>query len=615
MATRKPQTLGDYVAIAISPALIIAMVGSLVFFLLEVFYQGQYEGRMQWILFFFVFGAVLIARISMETAIAERAPLYGLALGAVVWLGLLRFATFPEGSRMADFAWLINIFLIAVIWWSVHRLTWDCTYIDDDVEASGEGLLQAAGLEQSAQKQENPEASAKPRAAGWFERYRRFRERQRKKPQNPGVWVVYFSLAALPIFGLGQSLIPAQEEERRRYVFWLMGVYVASGLGLLLTTCFLGLRRYLRQRKLEMPATVTGLWLAMGGGMVLALLVLGAFLPRPNAEYPLVSVKNVLGSKERDASKYAAKGGDKGRGDGGGGNAKGNNAQNNSGGKGGQDPGGKGQGSPQGKSSDGQKSDSSGNQSGNQGGNKSSSQGNQGQGNQGQGQQNQGQQNKGDSANSEKKDSQTDSANKPGSGKKDTADITEGKFLSTFSSTLATLGNIVKWILFGLLALVLVFFLFRAALKYLANFTDWAGRLLAWLQSLFGGWTVRRAEAEAQIDEEAAAVVTQRPFSSYRNPFLSSKRQSPEELLKYSFEALEAFARDAGQARQPEETPLEFCHRLGAEFPPLEADLRRLAHWYTKAAYDRGRLAKACLDDLRRFWKQLERTAATPLSA
>ena len=30
-----------------------------------------------------------------------------------------------------------------------------------------------------------------------------------------------------------------------------MGIYVASGLGLLLTTSFLGLRRYLRQRKLQ----------------------------------------------------------------------------------------------------------------------------------------------------------------------------------------------------------------------------------------------------------------------------------------------------------------------------------------------------------------------------
>jgi hypothetical protein len=44
----KPRpTLADYIIIAISPALIMALVGSLVFFLLELFYQGQYQARLQ----------------------------------------------------------------------------------------------------------------------------------------------------------------------------------------------------------------------------------------------------------------------------------------------------------------------------------------------------------------------------------------------------------------------------------------------------------------------------------------------------------------------------------------------------------------------------------------
>ena len=62
MSSDRPnQTLADYVALAISPALIMGLVGSLVFFLINVLYVGEYVGRMQWILFFFVFGAVLIA--------------------------------------------------------------------------------------------------------------------------------------------------------------------------------------------------------------------------------------------------------------------------------------------------------------------------------------------------------------------------------------------------------------------------------------------------------------------------------------------------------------------------------------------------------------------------
>src|SRR3954453_20707708 len=146
--TDSEKTLADYVAIAIGPVLIMALVGSLVFFLLEVLYVGQYQGRLQWILFFFVLGAVLIARISMTAEIAGRAGLYGLVLGFLVWLALLLYVQYPPGTRFAEFGWAVNLFLIAVIWWSAHRLTWDCTLIDDAVDASGAGLLEAAGLEQ-----------------------------------------------------------------------------------------------------------------------------------------------------------------------------------------------------------------------------------------------------------------------------------------------------------------------------------------------------------------------------------------------------------------------------------------------------------------------------------
>src|SRR5207302_720524 len=107
--------------------------------------------------------------------------------------------------------------LIVIIWWSSHRLTWDCTYIDEKAESTGTGLLQAAGLEKTEpQEAKEPDENGEPRKKkdakpGWWERYQRFRE-ERKKTRPPGVWVVYFSLAAFPIFGLGQSLIPVEEQ-------------------------------------------------------------------------------------------------------------------------------------------------------------------------------------------------------------------------------------------------------------------------------------------------------------------------------------------------------------------------------------------------------------------
>ena len=72
--------------------------------------------------------------------------------------------------------------------------------------------------------------------------------------------------AAYALHKLGlHALVTYQPGSR----FWLFqgiesGIYVASGLGLLLTTSFLGLRRYLRQRRLEMPVTMAPVWLLLG---------------------------------------------------------------------------------------------------------------------------------------------------------------------------------------------------------------------------------------------------------------------------------------------------------------------------------------------------------------
>src|SRR5205085_5502980 len=140
MAKSKHKTRAHYVAIAISPALIMALVGSLVFFLVEVLYVGDYQARLLWILFFFVFGAVLVARVSMTAGIEERATVYGLILRVLTWIALQMYVEYPRASPAAAFGWAINIELIAIIWWSSHRLTWDCTLIDEDVDASGAGL-------------------------------------------------------------------------------------------------------------------------------------------------------------------------------------------------------------------------------------------------------------------------------------------------------------------------------------------------------------------------------------------------------------------------------------------------------------------------------------------
>ena len=287
---RPRPTLADYIVIAISPALIMALVGSLVFFLAEVFYQSQYQTRLQVVLAFFVMAAVLIGRISIEEG-REYASLFALPLGIVTAIALMRFVEFQ--GLFAQFSWIINLGLIALIWWSADRLTWDCTVIDEKEDASGEGLMQTMGLDEPASATaagdlEGTTSREEPavKAAGAQTLWQRILAARRRK-HAPGVWVVYFSMAALPIFGMGQGFMFQQDLESRRYTFKLLVIYVAAALGLLVTTSFLGLRRYLRQRRLEMPAQMAGAWIGTGTLMILGLLLFCMLLPRRNAEYSI----------------------------------------------------------------------------------------------------------------------------------------------------------------------------------------------------------------------------------------------------------------------------------------------------------------------------------------
>src|SRR5215207_4456775 len=90
MAHRLRMTEADYVAIAISPALIMALVGSLVFFLIEVLYVGDYEVRVNYVFALFVFATVLMARIAIEFG-SERAAMFSWPLGILTFLALERF--------------------------------------------------------------------------------------------------------------------------------------------------------------------------------------------------------------------------------------------------------------------------------------------------------------------------------------------------------------------------------------------------------------------------------------------------------------------------------------------------------------------------------------------
>src|SRR4029453_4200112 len=144
MSRRTPETLADYLVVAICPAVIMVLVGSLLYFLVEVFYQGEFELRTLWVVAMFVLGIRVLARLSMEEGYAY-ASMYGVPLGVLVGLALSRFVQF--GGPLAPISLLGNWALMGFILGFPEKRPWGCTLIDDAQDASGEGLLQQMGLD------------------------------------------------------------------------------------------------------------------------------------------------------------------------------------------------------------------------------------------------------------------------------------------------------------------------------------------------------------------------------------------------------------------------------------------------------------------------------------
>jgi Domain of unknown function (DUF4129) len=579
--TRK-KTLADYVVIAISPVLIMTLVGSLAFFLLELTYHGQFEVRMKWILFWFVLAAVLVARIAIEQG-KEYASLFGLVLTAAVALAVV---------RLVDQI-LLGWTLLGVTWWCTWKLTYDCTLIDDRADASGEGLLQAAGLDTPADA-DGSNGSA----------------RERRTVHAPGKWVVYFSLAALPLFGAGQLVIPSKDTAARAYGFSLVGVYVASALGLLLTTSFLGLRRYLRQRKLQMPAAMTRTWLAMGTGLALAILCLALLLPQPQGEYSVTALVDKVDAKLRAASRFAVVPGDRAKGEGrriGDQDPKADKAgespprnqppdqqgkaQPGDGGRPGQNGGGKNPGSQQPDKSGGQGDSKEKGKA--QGGDKSDDKGNSGRRDKGQNRDGENRQpaDRQQAVRPPKETSNSDQRATPppsppsGSG---------------FGGFLQFLAASVKWLIYAAIAVAVAFLLIR----HWSRFIEMLAKFWADLLAAFGG---RRGDERDASAEPGAAPLPVVRFAAFENPFFSGAagRMPPAQLVRYTFEALEAWARERVVARPPEQTPLEFAQELGRRDPALAKDVTSTAELYVRVAYARKNPSRESVAVLERLWRRM----------
>lgn len=616
MSQRHIETLTGLVVVAISPALVMFMVGSLIFFATHCFYDGSFGFRLRIASGLFVIAAVLVSRISIEEG-REYASMFAFPLSIVTILSMMRYTDVG----------LLSIPIVAFVWWSTDRLTWDSTVVDIEKDASGEGLLQTIGLDHNASKT-SPEsdgsnanlidaesttdrAAADTKAASlwqwWVDR--------RRRHHTPGVWVIYFGMAAIPLFGLGQMLLP---ERMSGVGFLLLCIYVASTLSLLMTTSFLQMRRYLLQRRLPFTDKMAATWLGAGGVMIVALMILCLVLPRPNTGYSLIDSFEKVASLDRKASKTSfGKEGVKDNEHNGRGRSDKEQAQTDSvegqqksdAARSESQPGDASK-ADQNQSSDTSRQSQSDSQDKQQSGKHSpeqSSSTNESS------QQNDNQQREPQRTeqNASKSDNTDSGSNANGSENDDSERGSEYTSPSTNSSQpisipnplqnmpLPSIPRLIYFIVIALFVLVILFLYGRRVLGAIAAFVRDIRNLLARLFGVTASATNEATEANSPPEESFRA------FASFQDPFLAgtADRYSTQQLVNYSFEALQAWGRERNCVRSAEQTALEFAAQIGATHERIALPARNLALLYSQAAYAPGTLGNESRDHLRNLWK------------
>ena len=159
-----------------------------------------------------------------------------------------------------------------------------------------------------------------------------------------------------------------------------------------------------------------------------------------------------------------------------------------------------------------------------------------------------------------------------------------------------------KWIFYGVLFLLVIFAVWRNRYELLSAISNFGQWLMDFWHNLFGGKVSEDDEAD---EETSSKKPTRRPFADFIDPFASgmADRYSQAELVRYTFEAVEAWAREHGQPREADQTPHEFARRLALNFSSLGEDARQLADLYAQAAYSPVTLPAASVVRLSHLWQ------------
>lgn len=160
-----------------------------------------------------------------------------------------------------------------------------------------------------------------------------------------------------------------------------------------------------------------------------------------------------------------------------------------------------------------------------------------------------------------------------------------------------------KLVLWACMAAVAGYLLYKNWDKIVAAWHKFRRELAEFWQRWFG-----QTGAGADVELATATELrSDRPFASFHNPFANgaTTHESPAAVVRYSFEALEAWGREHGLPRRDEQTPHEFAQQIAPQAPHMAAETMQLADLYNQAAYAGAAMPDTTLPQLRAFWQKL----------
>lgn len=638
------RSLADRAVDILIPLMIFCMMLAVAWFLLDIrfIYTERLDINMRAFAFFFVMGIVALNRLRADRA-ATDSGVY--LVGMIFAVGMFTVVTQLRGGGLAGGVMTsmlpslcFNISVVAILWKVTDRLTRDCC-VDASARYGEVGILRGGWL----RKAPPAEVAAEPEIG-----------KGRLPRKHPANSLFYLAIPIMILLAIGQRLLPQGGSLMESAGSVYVGVYTAAMLLLLMLSSYRGLRVYCQRRAITFPTSIAAFWLGLGSLMVGLVLILGLWGPvpaKPEAwqgaarqvdesgrtistkydyhEYRRWSEASVergqqgeLGPEGREgqSSEVRQPGsaqpqepnatnppGDENRA---GSNEPGSqqqptdhrsptqNQQRPQGGQQGQQAsyggvGGQSNAQPLDQHSEGQRSQS---------GSQSSSSG--------EGDQQGGQGSQSQSSSEGQQPSQSmENDQEQSTGQESSAPTSEPPSTQIPMNELMDAAPALKWLAYGVLALMGLFFLYfliHAAAHYFGRAAGRRGKragLFDRLARFFRRLTYvpkrKPRRPRVKVDRDIATC------ARYQNPL--NGQGTLREKIQYSYDALCALAYDLGVPREEGETPFEYLARLPEPIEEMRPEAHALTHLYVAGSYSTLQIPDEAASELGKFWKRFER--------